>query len=68
MKEKEYNGNKDAVEQPSEGPDASLALVLRMPITRMPELVRMARDIPGTRVVYQRTSAGRLLIVEDGER
>jgi hypothetical protein len=65
MYEKEANRNKDA-EARSEGPEASLALVLRMPIARMPELVRMAEELPGTRVVYQRTSAGRLTIVEEG--
>lgn len=64
MNQKEPKRIKD-VEEPNEGPNASLALVLNMPISRMPELVRMAQQLPGTRVVYQRTSVGRLTIVEE---
>jgi hypothetical protein len=64
MYEKEHNRNKVAEDQ-DEGPEATLALVLRMPIARMPEVCARVNDVPGARIVYQRTSAGRLTIIEE---
>lgn len=58
---KEYK----SAEDPGEGPVASLAIVLRMPIAKMPEVFSLVQGVEGVRVVYQRTSAGRLTIVED---
>jgi hypothetical protein len=45
-------------------PRGSLALVLNTEIMRMPEIVRLVQQVPGTRIVYQRASVGRLMIVE----
>lgn len=62
MKQNEMDQNK-AVEERE--PYGSLALVLKMPISKMPEYMRLLREVPGVRVVYLRTSAGRLRIVEE---
>lgn len=54
-------------EDPNE-PRGTIAVVARMNLKDMPAFVRMVEEIPGARLIYQRTSAGRLLIVDDGER
>jgi len=50
---------------PSTEPQASFALILKADIMRLPEIVRSIELIPGTRIVYQRVSAGRLRIEEE---
>ncbi|WP_019177694.1 hypothetical protein [Methanomassiliicoccus luminyensis] len=58
---------KYCAENPELGPIGTFAIVIRMPLGSMSELARMAAQFPGARIIYQRTSAGRLTIV-DGER
>lgn len=46
-------------------PRGTVAVVARMYLKDMPSFVRMVEEIPGARLVYQRTSAGRLRIVAE---
>lgn len=48
----------------SSEPRGTIAVVVRMYLKDMPELVRFIEDVPGARLVYQRTSAGKLRIIE----
>jgi hypothetical protein len=57
----EYN---DAGEDSKE-PRGSMALILSVEIVRMPDIVRLVRQVPGTKVLYQRVSAGRLRVIEE---
>jgi hypothetical protein len=57
--------DKEDIETPDLGPIASFAIVVRMPLASMPDLVHLVERMPGARVVYQRTSAGRLRIIEE---
>lgn len=47
-------------------PRGTIAVVVRMYLKDMPELVRSIEDIQGARLIYQRTSAGKLRIIEEG--
>jgi hypothetical protein len=62
--ERAYNSTVD----PENEPRGSLALVIKTDISRMPEIVRLVEQVPGARIVYQRTSVGRLRIIEEGSR
>lgn len=57
------SNNKDT-EDRSEGPQVTKALVLKMPIARIPRVARKAEQILGTRVTYHRTSVDHLTNVE----
>lgn len=46
-------------------PRAMLALVLKADINRMSEIVRLVKQVPHTRLIYQRVSANRLTIIEE---
>lgn len=46
-------------------PDGTLALVLRMPIDRMPDVITKINEISGARIIYQTKSVGRLKIVPE---
>lgn len=67
MDRMDHRSNKNS-ETPEMGPMGSLAIVVRAPISLMPGIVSMVEAVHGARVVYQRTSAGRLRIVPDEER
>lgn len=47
-------------------PRALLAIVLKADISRMSEIVRLVESVPHTHLIYQRVSANRLKIVEEG--
>ena len=57
------NVNKDS--EKNIEPRGNQALVIQTEIARMPEIVHFIASLPGTRIVYQRVSAGRLTIVEE---
>ena len=59
------NDEHKTVEDLSGGPVASFAFVLKMPIVRMPEVFHKIEEVPGARIVYMKTSAGRLTISEE---
>lgn len=48
-------------------PRGYLAIVLRTDIDRMPDIMRRLTGIPSTKVIYQRTSAGKLWIKDGNE-
>lgn len=66
MQTKEMDNEKKSTDQitPMEL-TGTLAFVVRMPILQMPELVRLVQQQPGTHLIYQRTSVGRLKIVAE---
>jgi hypothetical protein len=57
--------NKGA-EDPNE-PRGTIAVVVRMALKDMPAFTRSVEEIPGARLIYQRTSAGRLRIVPESD-
>jgi hypothetical protein len=58
-KEQEAFGTAD------EQPWGTIAVVVKMPLCDMPELIRAVQGVPSAHIVYKRTSAGRLMIVEE---
>lgn len=52
------------VEDPNE-PRGTIAVVSRMYLKDMPAFIRSVEEIPGARLVYQRTSAGKLRIIPE---
>lgn len=53
-----------SAEDPNE-PRGTIAIVARMNLKDMSSFVRMVEEIPGARLIYQRTSAGKLRIVDE---
>lgn len=49
----------------NEEPWGTIAVVVKMPLAGMPGLIRAVQQVPGAHIVYKRTSAGRLTIVEE---
>lgn len=47
-------------------PRALLALVLKADISRMSEIIRLLESVPHTKLICQKVSGNRLLIVEEG--
>ena len=60
---------KDAKEQETFGdedqPWGTIAIVVKMPLAGMPGLIKAVQQVPDAKIVYKRTSAGRLTIVEE---
>jgi hypothetical protein len=64
MNETGKEGHKDT-EGLSNEPYGNLELVIRMPISEMPICTDYVRRIPRTRIIYQKTGVGRLMIVPE---
>lgn len=61
----ESQGNIDSQDRDNE-PRALLALVLKADISRMSEIIRLLESVPHTKLICQKVSGNRLLIVEEG--
>jgi hypothetical protein len=66
----ETKGNSGAAEQKRcshNQPNANMAIVLRIPVTRIPEVIDFIESIPQARVIHQVITIGKLRIIRERE-